>query len=181
MRADTKEKIIRASLRLFVRQGIAATTTKDIAEAARIAEGTIYRHFASKEAMAEEIFVTNYLPFGAALRSAGADGKTIAEKIRAMVAHFYDSFERDPDLFAYLVIAQHTAVDKLPPGAPTPVRILNEVLRQVKPKRLDPKLLTHIVLGMILQPASARLKGDVLKPLNSYTDAVVGAILDVVQ
>src|SRR5471032_2510433 len=114
MSRDTRDKIVRASLELFVRQGIAATTTRDIARAAGIAEGTIYRHFVSKEAMAEEIFVSHYLPFGAALRAAGAEVGTLIDKIRAMVAHFYQSYDRDPDLFAFLVMSQHTAAGKLP-------------------------------------------------------------------
>jgi AcrR family transcriptional regulator len=181
MSRDTRDKIVRASLELFVHQGIAATTTREIAQAAGIAEGTIYRHFVSKEAMADEIFVSHYLPFGVALRAAGAETGPLIEKLRAMVAHFYQSYDRDPDLFAFLVMSQHTAVDKLPPAAPTPVRVLGEVLRQARSKRSDTKLLTHIVLGMILQPAAARLKGDLPAPLSAHTDAVVEAIRAVVE
>jgi AcrR family transcriptional regulator len=177
MSADTREKIIRASLALFVRKGIAATTTRDIAREAGIPEEAIFRHFPSKEALAEEIYVSNYLPFGRALREAGAGGATLAEKVKAVVACFYDAFDRDPDLYAYLVIAQHTAVDRLPPGAPTPVRVLAEVLRDSHGTALDRKLLTHLALGMILQPARACLHSELPGPLGAQTDAVVAAIL----
>ena len=181
MSSDTRDRIVRASLELFVRQGIAATTTRDIAQAAGIAEGTIYRHFVSKEAMADEIFVSHYLPFGTALRAAGAAPGTLADKLRAMVTHFYEAYDRDPDLFAFLVISQHTAAGKLAPASPTPVRVLGEVLRQARSKRFAAKLLAHIVLGMILQPAVARLKGDLPAPLSTHTDAVVEAIRAVVE
>lgn len=40
---------------LFARNGYAATTVRDIAEAAGILSGSLYHHFASKEAMVDEI------------------------------------------------------------------------------------------------------------------------------
>lgn len=40
---------------LFARNGYAATTVRDIADAAGILSGSLYHHFASKEAMADEI------------------------------------------------------------------------------------------------------------------------------
>ncbi|MFQ5675842.1 MAG: helix-turn-helix domain-containing protein, partial [bacterium] len=44
-----KTDVIDAALALFMRKGIKATTTRDIALRAGISEGTIYRHFHSKE------------------------------------------------------------------------------------------------------------------------------------
>ncbi|HEY3417241.1 MAG TPA: TetR/AcrR family transcriptional regulator [Armatimonadota bacterium] len=42
-------EIIHAAVALFARQGFERTTTKEIAAAAGIAEGTIYKYFASKQ------------------------------------------------------------------------------------------------------------------------------------
>ena len=44
-----REEILAAAMRLFARQGYARTTTKAIAREAGISEGTIYKHFASKQ------------------------------------------------------------------------------------------------------------------------------------
>ena len=52
----TRERLMRAALELFTTEGYRATTTQDIAGRARIAEATIYRHFAGKEALFNEVY-----------------------------------------------------------------------------------------------------------------------------
>ncbi|MBM3650754.1 MAG: helix-turn-helix transcriptional regulator, partial [Alphaproteobacteria bacterium] len=52
---ETKSRLERAALTLFVARGVAETTTKEIAMAASVAEGTIYRYFPSKEQLALDL------------------------------------------------------------------------------------------------------------------------------
>ncbi|MBI5640761.1 MAG: TetR/AcrR family transcriptional regulator [Nitrospirae bacterium] len=55
MSKDTREKILDAGLRLFSKKGYLGSTTKEIAKAAGVAELTLFRHFASKEKLFEEM------------------------------------------------------------------------------------------------------------------------------
>ena len=55
-RAATTEAILKAGRRLFGERGFAATTMDDIADAARVAKGAVYHHFATKEAVFEAVF-----------------------------------------------------------------------------------------------------------------------------
>lgn len=48
---DTRNRLIAAADLLFERQGYEDTTTSDIAEAADVAQRTLFRHFPSKEAL----------------------------------------------------------------------------------------------------------------------------------
>jgi AcrR family transcriptional regulator len=181
MSAATKEKLMRASLRLFVQKGIAATTTRDIAAAAGIAEGTIYRHFESKEAMADEIFLSHYLPFAGALKKVAGGSNDPLEQLRAMVRHFHRSFDADPEVFAFLLLGHHSTIGRIPDGTSTPISVLAETVERLAPKGRDAQLLTHLVLGMILQPATALLAGALVPPLSRHTDAVVEAIHGVLK
>ncbi|MCB1165926.1 MAG: TetR/AcrR family transcriptional regulator [Leptospiraceae bacterium] len=47
-KAQTRAKILEASLRIFTEKGFAAATTAEIAASCQIAEGTIYNYFQSK-------------------------------------------------------------------------------------------------------------------------------------
>lgn len=48
---DLNHRILDAAQRLFARQGFEKTTTRQLAEAAGIAEGTLFRHFENKKAI----------------------------------------------------------------------------------------------------------------------------------
>ena len=52
----TRQRLIRAALELFTTRGYHDTTTAQIAKKAGIAEGTIYRHFDSKQQLANELY-----------------------------------------------------------------------------------------------------------------------------
>jgi AcrR family transcriptional regulator len=55
-RAATTEAILKAGRRLFGERGFAATTIDDIADAAQVAKGAVYHHFATKDAVFEAVF-----------------------------------------------------------------------------------------------------------------------------
>jgi AcrR family transcriptional regulator len=48
---DTEARILQAALKLFAQKGYSGTTTRDLAQAAGVAEGTLFRHFETKKAI----------------------------------------------------------------------------------------------------------------------------------
>lgn len=52
----TRDRLVRAALDLFTTQGYHGSTTPQIAARAGVAEGTIYRHFSSKQQLLNEIY-----------------------------------------------------------------------------------------------------------------------------
>lgn len=53
--AQTRSRILQAALKLFASQGFDGTTTRDLAQAAGVAEGTLFRHFSNKKAILVEV------------------------------------------------------------------------------------------------------------------------------
>jgi AcrR family transcriptional regulator len=54
---DTREKIIEASIDLFSKNGFGRTSVRQIASAIGLTEGAVYKHFTSKNAILDEVFV----------------------------------------------------------------------------------------------------------------------------
>lgn len=174
----TRERLARAAIRLFVRKGMAATTTKEIAAAARIAEGTIYRYFPTKEAMAADLFRENYVALVGELREAARAASDPMDRLGAMIDRFYRLFDKDRDLFAFLFIASPEQ-PTLPPAMMTPLRLLRETLAELKSPLTASDVLeltTQLVLGVVLRPAEAVLMGQLPGPLAAQAPAVIDAV-----
>lgn len=58
---DTRTRILQAALKLFAAKGYDGTTTKDLAAAANVAEGTLFRHFANKKAILIEVATSGWV------------------------------------------------------------------------------------------------------------------------
>ncbi|HLO85406.1 MAG TPA: TetR/AcrR family transcriptional regulator [Nostocaceae cyanobacterium] len=59
--AQTRSRILQAAQRLFASQGFDGTTTRDLAQAAGVAEGTLFRHFPSKKAILVEVATSGWV------------------------------------------------------------------------------------------------------------------------
>ena len=58
---QTRTRILQAAQQLFARQGYDGTTTRDLANLAGVAEGTLFRHFTNKKAILIEIATQGWI------------------------------------------------------------------------------------------------------------------------
>jgi AcrR family transcriptional regulator len=165
--------IMRTAVRLFVAKGFEATTIKDIARGAGVAEGALYRHFPSKEALAKHLFFVNLesLTGRVAARVAAAAGAR--KRLRAYVESVFLEYERDPDLFYFLILSEHR---ELKAGVEHPGLILDRLVAEGQASRDfapgEPMLLVSTVFGTLHRLCILRKYGRVDGPLTRFADEV---------
>jgi AcrR family transcriptional regulator len=171
---DTKARIERAALTLFVARGVSATTTKEIALAAGIAEGTIYRHFPTKEAMAEELFLRVHTALAQELEKAQRGKATIKDKARAIVQTYCAAADADWLLFSYHLLSQHQHMIQVEVDRANPVGVVREIVRKAMaageiPKR-DVDVVAAMAMGVVLQPATLKVYGRITTTLSEHVE-----------
>ena len=169
---DTKARVERAALTLFVARGVAETTTKEIAMAASVAEGTIYRYFPSKEQLALDLFLGHHRALAEALAAAHKPLKGLKLKIEAIVRCYCEWADRDWSLFAYHLLNQHSFLIQVPDGTPNPVVVVREVIAQAMkageiPRR-NADLAAAAAIGVVMQPAAYKVYGRFSGPLSTH-------------
>lgn len=181
---QTKELISRTALALFVEKGIDGTTIRDIAAAAGIAEGTLYRHYAGKDALAWELFSSKYTAFALELQRIQAGQAALRGKLDAMVRQFCAFFDDDPVLFSYLLLAQHGQLQKVTPEMANPVEVVREVLaagmNRGEIPAGDPDVAAAMVLGIVLEVAVFKIYQRLTQSMTSLADTLVEACWRVV-
>ena len=182
--SDTRDRIERAAIQLFVEKGITATTIRDIASAVGLSEGALYRHFASKEQLVWQLFERNYVAFASRLLTLAEGETTAREKLAAMIRGFCRAHDENPQLFRFLLFVQHGELEKLAPDTPTPVEavrtvIANGIASGEIPQQ-DVDLATALVFGTVLQPvqfaAYGRLPGEITAMSHRLVAAAWAAI-----
>ncbi|MEA5502954.1 TetR/AcrR family transcriptional regulator [Halotia wernerae UHCC 0503] len=58
---QTRTRILQTAQRLFASQGFDGTTTRELAEAASVAEGTLFRYFPNKKSILVEVATTGWV------------------------------------------------------------------------------------------------------------------------
>ena len=176
---DTKARLERAALTLFVARGVAETTTKEIAMAASVAEGTIYRYFPSKEQLALDLFLHHHQGLAEALAEAQRPAKALRAKIEAIVRCYCEWADRDWTLFAYHLLNQHSFLIQVPDGMANPVTVVRDVISQAMKAGEIPRrnvdLAAASAIGVVMQAATykvyGRFTGDLSDHVRFFADA----------
>ncbi len=161
--AAARLRLEKAALRCFVRRGIDAATTKEIAKAARMAEGNLYRHFSSKEDLAWALYKDRLASFVALLEEdARCDGGARA-RLEALLGRFRRLLEEDPDTYAYIVLAQHSLLNRTPKGMHTPTDVVAGILAEGQKKGEvragSADLLATLLVGMVIRVTLLKMSG----------------------
>jgi AcrR family transcriptional regulator len=152
---NSRKKISNVALSLFIKRGIKSTTTKEIAKKAGIAEGTIYKHFKSKNDIALELFTTNMDMFREKLLENTSNYTDPKEILKALIQNFFDFAKNQPKSYSYIMEAHFTKLKKILKEKPKPKDTFIEAIRLGIEKgdfrEIDENLGAALVIGMIIR------------------------------
>src|SRR5664279_2795681 len=93
----TRDRLLEAARELFTTTGYHATTTPILARRAGVAEGTIYRHFPSKQALLNAAYQEVQQWGAASVREVSAgSGQSVGLRLTALGRKWLECAERDP-------------------------------------------------------------------------------------
>ena len=177
----TKELIGRTALRLFVKKGVTETRIRDIATAAHIAEGTLYRHYASKEELAWDLFETNLRNLVVAVDLIQKQEPSLKRKLDAMIHYFCEQFDSDWVMFSYLLLSQHEHLHgEKAKKMRTPGDVIFEVIEAGMesgeiPRHADSHVVSAMILGVVLEVAMTQIYGKIDHDLSSLAESLSAA------
>lgn len=172
--------VMRAALRLFMKKGIDGTTIKEIARDAKVAEGTLYRHFKSKDDLAWHLFRAHLQQFTHELESIVFAEQTAEARVHRFVEGSFAAYESDPELYTYLILREHSELDKFAKDDTHPghivTRIIEEGQKSGEIKAGDPFVLGSLFVGGVIRVAVVKMYGNIREDLTKYAGYVAESI-----
>ena len=183
---DRRAAIQAAARAAFAERGYAAATIAGIAEATGLAEGTIYKHFASKQDLLHQVMGAFYERIIADLEAAVAREATLAGRLRAIARRQLQAFVEDRDL-CRLFIRELRAADGY---ALSPLHELNRrytsiLLRALAEGRasgemrleIEPRFVRDMLYGAVEHVAWRSLARGARLPVEAASEQIVGLLL----
>ncbi len=107
----TKEKIMKAGLKLFSQKGFSITGIKDIAQTAGISTGLIYRHFSTKEELFAELLKNTIEELSKAIRFLESDGSP-AQTFNELTSDLLKDIQSSDELSDYFLLITRYTLEK---------------------------------------------------------------------
>ncbi|HEV8679570.1 MAG TPA: TetR/AcrR family transcriptional regulator [Stellaceae bacterium] len=176
-----RAKVEKAAIALFAAKGVEGVSIGEIAAAAGVSQGALYRHYRGKEDLAATLFSTAYLRTGAELAEIRGRQPGFDARVGAMVAHFCSLYDRDPALFRFMLIAQHNLLPQVRPGQRTPVEevaeTVGDAVRAGEIAPVDPLAAAAAIMGIVLQTAIFHIYGRLRGSLSARAPDVARAAI----
>jgi len=175
---DTKRPVIvRAATSLFAERGIDGTSMRDIAEAAGVREAAIYRHFAGKDDLAREIFLSWYGWYCEKIQDVVSGSDNTLDKLREIVRHEFSAVTDHSEAFVYFCENESRFVRSLPPEIVSARRVFTTFIKAGQARGEvgagSPELLADMLSGALCAVALTWLRTGRRKKLNTQLEEVV--------
>lgn len=182
---DARPRIERAALKLFVKEGVDAATTRSIADRAGVSEGALYRHYKGKDELALALFMATHNRLSQMLSDALSGNDTLEVKVAAAVKAYCALADEDFLLFSFHLVSMHRYLPYDSRRADDPVsiteRILSELMASGLIPKADPALKAAMALGLLTQAGQNKIYNRLPGPLSQHAEALTRAVIAVLK
>ena len=177
---ETKERLERAALHLFLKNGVDGTSMRDLVDAAGFSTGAFYNHFKNKEELAWTLFSDAWYAMGMEIRRRTRNEQDFHQQLRAITDYMFGLYDEDPDLVGYAFLTRHRYISRVNVRMPNPhlaVRVcVANAMTRGEAQKIDTEIATQFVMGVVIQTIDAKLLGLIKGPLKAKAKEVADTL-----
>ncbi|MFW5782438.1 MAG: TetR/AcrR family transcriptional regulator, partial [Candidatus Muiribacteriaceae bacterium] len=164
-----------------------STTIRDISQHAKVAEGTLYRYYKSKNEMAWKLFCKETKAFLSGLEENLTDKQSdFEEKIRNSVTYIYNYYKSYPVNLTFVILSQHSfPAENLVDVEHNPYAMLTTFIKNEitagNVRDANPVLLSALLYGIVVRPIIIHNYGRIKENPDNFIDELVYSITAVLK
>ena len=150
---ERQESILSVALKLFTERGYFNTSVHDIQKHAQVSIGSIYHHFANKEAIAKALYVHIEESMNVAVDGIMGENKTTHDRCKAVISYLFETAEENPEIMQYMLYAKHREFmpDEKPVCSSRPFTLMKEMvvggMENGEIRTMDPNVAAVAIFG----------------------------------
>jgi AcrR family transcriptional regulator len=178
---NTRPKIEKAALELFIRDGVDAATTRGIADVAGVSEGALYRHYKGKDELALALFMQTHNQLGEMMLGAFSQDGSIEDKVRRAVAAYCAFADEDWLSFSYHLVSLNRFLPHDTKREDDPVSVIEKLIEYLMENgdipRGDPAILAAMSLGVVMQAGLNKIYNRLPGPFSQHVEIFTRTIM----
>lgn len=172
---EKRSHIERGVLEVVSKKGLAATTIQDIAHAASVSPGLLYRYWRNRDDLAAQVYTEHYNRLVQQFEAELARHRGFWPTMRALIEAFLHFAEQEPMILKFLLLSQHELVQHVPPERGLRKLLVGliqagQAAGELRP--MDAALAMQFLLGLAMQPVIGVFYGDLPGPASRYGDDI---------
>jgi AcrR family transcriptional regulator len=166
-RADRRESILAAALDSFVERGFYGTSIPEIAERAKIAPGTIYHYFDSKEVLVNNLYRQWKSHVAQRVLAVFPQGAPVREQFRVIWNEIVAFATSQPTAFAFVELHMHASyLDAESKSIDANLKdfaagVVMRAQHDGLVKKIDPRVLMELIFGAFIGMMRANWEGRI--------------------
>lgn len=176
---EKREQIEKAVIDVVARKGLPATTIQDIATAAGVSQGLLYRYWENRDDLAGDAYRKQFQGLMAGL-ARHADSKAgVLAQLDHLIEGFYTFADTHPTELAFILLSQHQLHNRVSDqqGLFALVEpLFHAGMANGELRSMNPVLAIQIGLGIVMQPVISTIYGHLARPVFQYKDEVCQAL-----
>jgi AcrR family transcriptional regulator len=178
-KAETRDDILLAALKLFAEKGFFNTSLTEIAEAAGVKNtSAVYHHFKNKQAIATQLFANILDSLNISIDDIRRKNQKSSEQLRGIVDLLFKLTDDAPDVMRFLLILKlDEFLPEEKPMLETPAfikiyKIIQSGIKAGEIRSIDPMLVNAYFFGIINNTLRMVLTGALDKNADAYQSQV---------
>jgi AcrR family transcriptional regulator len=178
-KAETRDEILLAALKLFAEKGFFSTSLTEIAEAAGVKNtSAVYHHFKNKQAIATQLFANILDSLNISIDDIRRKNQKSSEQLRGIVDLLFKLTDDAPDVMRFLLILKlDEFLPEEKPMLETPAfikihKIIQSGIKAGEIRSIDPMLVNAYFFGIINNTLRMVLTGALDKNADAYQSQV---------
>lgn len=176
---EKRAHIERAVVEVVAAHGLKGATIQQIANAANVSPGLLYRYWENRDDLAGEVYRAHLTALLGRLASRAASATSVLGRLEIMVRELLAFADEQPIVLKFLLFTQHELGDAVPEGEGVRHFARDIIAAGIADGSLRPlpaDVALQLAVGVVLQPIVGAMYGQLATPVSQHADDIIAAL-----